>query len=152
MPFKARRMLAASAISIGVVMATLGPESAQAGPGGNAGTNAGQPAQDVIVVLRDQHSDLGLVKGQRSPRVEAAQRDQAPVIATARRAGARNVRGFKVVNGFTATVTPDQAAQIAADPAVRTVFPDLQIRRSPRLASRAGPGGGGSARGGSARG
>src|SRR5262245_26474535 len=116
---KARRAFGASAISIGVVMAILGPEVAQAGPGGGAATNAGRPAQDVIVVLRDQHSDLEIVKGQRSPRVDAAQRDQAPVMAAASRAGARNVRGFKVVNGFKATVTADQAARIAADPAVR---------------------------------
>jgi hypothetical protein len=58
------------------------------------------------------------------------------VIATARRAGARNVRGFKLVNGFAASVTPDQAAQITADPAVLAVFPDLQIRRATRLTTR----------------
>jgi hypothetical protein len=134
--------LAASVLSIGVVVAALGPETAQAGSGGGgAATNAGQPSQNVIVVFRNQHTDLGIVKGQASPRLDAAQRDQAPVIAGARKAGVRNIHGFKVLNGFAATVTADQAAQIAADPAVAAVFPDLQIRRLGTRTERGAVGG-----------
>src|SRR3954454_22469598 len=102
MPLLARRVLFASALSAGVVAATLGPVAAQAAPGGAAGTGAQQPAQDVIVVLHNQHTDLSITKGQRSPRIDAAQRDQAPVIASAKRAGVTNVHGFKTVNGFAA--------------------------------------------------
>src|SRR5262249_22185245 len=60
--------------------------------------------------------------------------------ATARIRGATNVHGFTSVNGFAAKATPAQIAQMSADPAVAAVYPDLQIRKSPRPIRQAGPG------------
>jgi hypothetical protein len=146
MPLLARRVLFASALSVGVAAATLSPMAAYAAPLGAAGSGAAaagsgaqQPAQPVIVMLRNQHADLSIAKGQRSPRVDAAMHDQAPVIATAQRSGATNVRGFKTVNGFAAKATPTQIAQISADPTVAAVYPDLQVRRAPKPVRPAGP-------------
>ncbi|MDT4989501.1 MAG: hypothetical protein QOI74_3595, partial [Micromonosporaceae bacterium] len=132
MPLLARRVLFASAVSVGVVAATLSPVAAQAAPGGTPGAGANQPATDVIVMLRNQHTDLSITKGKRSPRTDAAQRDQAPLIAKARQSGAGNLRGFSTVNGFAAKATPAQVATLSADPAVQAVYPDLQIRRPAR--------------------
>jgi hypothetical protein len=143
MPLLAKRVLSASVLSAGVVAATLSPVAAHAVPGGAAGPSAQQPAQDVIVVLRNQHTDLSIAKGQRSPRIDAAQRDQAPAMASAKRVGMTNLRGFKTINGFAGKATPAQAAQLAADPAVQGVFPDLQITKGPRAGREAGPKAGG---------
>src|SRR5690349_8108876 len=119
MPFVPRRVLIASALSAGIVVTTLGATNADAAIGQGSPPNAKLPTQNVIVVLRNQHTDLSMTKGQqRGPRIDAAQRDQAPLIANAQRSGARNIHGFKTLNGFSATVTPDQAAQLSADPSV----------------------------------
>src|SRR5438067_10044838 len=143
MPLLAKRVLSASVLSAGVVAATLSPVAAHAVPGGAAGPSAQQPAQDVIVVLRNQHTDLSITKGQRSPRIDAAQRDQAPAMDSAKRAGMTNLRGFKTINGFAGKATPAQVAQLSADPAVQGVFPDLQITKGPKAGREAGPKAGG---------
>jgi hypothetical protein len=140
MPFVPRRVLMASALSAGIVVTTLGSTNADAAIGQGSPANAKLPTQNVIVVLRNQHNDLAITKGQqRGPRIDAAARDQAPLMANAQRSGARNVHGFKTLNGFAATVTPEQAAQLSADPAVQGVFPDLQVRRRLPDARTAGP-------------
>src|SRR6185312_2796560 len=83
----------------------------------------------VIVVLRNQHTDLALTKGNRtSPRRIAYRSDQAAVIGAAESDGAHNVRGFDTVNAVAATVTPAQAGELATDPAVAAVYPDLPIK------------------------
>src|SRR6185369_15184013 len=89
--------------------------------------------QNVIFVLQSQHTDLAIAKGHSSPRVDANHKDQSGLIAKARSKGASNLRGFDTVNAVAATVTPDQAAQLAADPSVAAVFPDLPIRKGPAL-------------------
>ncbi len=87
---------------------------------------AGDPDEHVIVVLRDPARPL-LTKG-RAARIEASRPDRAGAMLRAGRVGAREVRGFDTVNGFAATVTPAQADQIAADPTVAAVYPDLDVR------------------------
>ncbi len=88
---------------------------------------------NVIVVLRNQHTDLATGRGRTSPRLSAYRVDQAGVIATAKAHGAKNLRGFNTVNGVAATVTAAQATALAADPAVAAVYPDLLIKAGPRL-------------------
>jgi hypothetical protein len=85
------------------------------------------PAGNVIVLLRDQHTDLTITRSTTSARVEANRRSQQPVLSRARSAGARQLRSFNAVNGFSANVSKAQAARLAADPAVAAVVPDLAI-------------------------
>src|SRR2546423_10442170 len=100
MPLSARRVLFAAALCVGVAAATFTPLAAYSAPAG-PGASAQQPAQDVIVMLRNQHTDLSITKGHRtSPRTDAAKHDQAPLIATAQKSGVRNIHGFKTINGF----------------------------------------------------
>ncbi len=138
MPSVSRRGLYASAIVIGLVAATVTVAGANALAGPTATASSNQPSQNVIVLLRDQHTNLALSKGHIGARVTANRKDQTGAIAKARTAGARNLRGFDVVNGYGATVTAAQASQIATNPDVLGVFPDLPIRKGPSAAVPAG--------------
>ena len=105
MPRVHRRLLLASAVAVGLAASSIAWTSATAAAGT---TSASQPQHNFIVVLRDQHTNLAIGKGMRSARVQATQRDQAPLLANASKMGARNVRGFSLVNGFAASMTAAQ--------------------------------------------
>lgn len=113
------------AVLTGIGLITAATGTAQAAPATGSGST-----QNVIVVLHDQHSDLAIAKGSRtSARVTANRRDQSAQLARAHGVGARNLHGFDTVNAYAATVTPTQAAALAADPAVAAVYPDLPITK-----------------------
>ena len=113
------------------------PSATPPGPhpdGGRAlgGFDPGDPPRDVIVVLRDQHTDLAPAKDPGSARIQANRREQSRVMITARGMGVRAARAFDTLNGFAATVTPEQATRLAADPDVAAVYPDLEIAKPSR--------------------
>lgn len=127
-----RKFLAATATSAFLLLTVTTGSASAAAPQQRVAVpvaTAVGGSEGVIVVLKDQHADLPIAKGKASPRTQQAQRDQAPVLALARRVGARNLHGFKALNGFSASVTKSQLADIAADPTVAAVYPDLQIRK-----------------------
>ncbi|MGH2512342.1 MAG: S8 family serine peptidase, partial [Candidatus Limnocylindrales bacterium] len=107
--------------------------------------SGGGGAGNVIVVLRDQHTDLGITRGHAaSARTNAYHADQAPVITKARGFGAKNLRGFNTLNAVAATVTAAQASELAADPSVAAIYPDLPIQGTPILTDRPTSSSGGS--------
>jgi Subtilase family len=118
-------------VSLGVTIALA--TTALTGMGAQAAsppTSSSYKGGNVILVLRNQHTDLTLTKGSGasgSPRARAFKTDQASLIGTAKGHGAKNLRGFSAVNVVAATVTPAQEAQLASDPAIATVFPDLPL-------------------------
>src|SRR5690242_15504268 len=114
MPPTSRRMLLASAVAVGPVATSIACSAPTASP-------ASGPTHNYIVLLRDQHKDLAVSKGMGSPRVLAVQRDQAPLLASARQMGARNVHGFTLVNGFAASLTDAQLHSFVANPQVAAV-------------------------------
>src|SRR5215468_566429 len=122
-----RRALIASAVVAGLAVTSLAWTSATAAKPGAEGATA--PTSSVIVLLHNQHTDLPAAKGMSSPRALAAQRDQAPLLASARAMGARNLHQFSVVNGFAATVTAAEANRLAADPSIAGILPDRPIPR-----------------------
>jgi hypothetical protein len=122
----AARALAVGGVSAAVVAAMIVP--AGAAP---AGAVAAQSTQHIIVVLRNQHTDLTIAKGLSSPRVKANHDDEAPLLSQVASAGGKNAHGFDTLNGVAATVTPAEAAQLAADPSVAAVYPDLPISAAP---------------------
>ena len=128
MPLVSKRGFIALAISVGVVAASVGAVAAQAAV---QPTAASQHTSNVIVVLRNQHTDLSITKGHSSARVTANHNDQSPLIAHAKSLGARNLRGFGSINAISATVTATEAAQLASDPSVAQVYPDLPITMGP---------------------
>ncbi|HEY1486210.1 MAG TPA: protease inhibitor I9 family protein, partial [Micromonosporaceae bacterium] len=117
-------MLIASAVTVGLAMTTITSYAALAAPGS---ATAAQPNRNVIVILRNQHANLQAGHGMSAARIAAAQSDQAPLLASARKAGAHNLRGYTVINGFSATVSATEAASLAKNPAVAGVWPDLPI-------------------------
>ncbi|HEY2793476.1 MAG TPA: S8 family serine peptidase [Micromonosporaceae bacterium] len=122
-------------------MTTITSYAALAAPGS---ATAAAPNRNVIVILRDQHTNLQSGRGMAPARVAAAKSDQAPLLAAATKSGARNVHSFSVVNGFAASVSASEAASLAANPAVAGVWPDLTIKATapkvePAVKSAAAP-------------
>jgi hypothetical protein len=89
--------------------------------------------RDVIIVLRDQHTNLQAGKGTSSPRALANRASQAPVLALAQSAGVRNLHAYNNVNELSAAVTDAQAQALKADPAVAAIYPDLAVKAAPVL-------------------
>ena len=135
MPIVVKRGLTTLAMIAGVALASVGSGTAE------AAVQRGLPntLQNVIFVLQSQHTDLAIAKGHSSPRVDANHKDQSGLIAKARSKGASNLRGFDTVNAVAATVTPDQAAQLAADPSVAAVFPASRSARARSWRRRSPP-------------
>jgi hypothetical protein len=133
--------------SLALVAAGVGTAVAAQPSGPAAG---GGKTSNVIVVLRNQHTNLSISRGHgASPRSNAYHADQAPVITKARDAGAKNLHGFDTVNAVAATVTSAQSSELAADPAVAAVYPDLPIKGAPLVTDRPTPSTGGSSGGAS---
>jgi hypothetical protein len=113
---------ALAAASGAVSLALAAPGNARTGP-----VPAGDTKQiPVIVVLKNQHSDLN-AKTARTKREQTTAGEQAPLVGAARAAGAKDIRNFSIVNGFAAKMSPDEAEQLRADPAVDAVVPDRAI-------------------------
>ena len=124
----------AAAVAVALALVPLGAAAAQAAP------SSADPGGNVIVVLKNQHPDLAFTHGSAdSPRGKAFKSDQSALIGSAQSHGARNVRGFSAVNAVAATVTPAQEAQLAADPTVAQVFPDLPVSIAPASPANTAP-------------
>src|SRR5262249_36560901 len=127
----AARRVTVGAVSLGVVLAGTAalPDAASAATPAVASGN-------VIVVMRNQHTNLGIAKGNRaSARIQANHASQAPLITQARSGGASRIHGFGTTNAFSARVTNSEAAKLAANPNVAAVFPDLSIKAAPVAAA-----------------
>ena len=131
-----RRGLIALAISAGVIAASVGSAAALA-PSSAKSTSAATPksasTSNVIVLLRNQHTNLAIGKGHTSARATANLKDQSPLVAGAKTAGARGLHSFAAINAFSATVTAAEAAKLASDPSVAAVVPDLPLTMGPSL-------------------
>ncbi|HST63759.1 MAG TPA: S8 family serine peptidase [Mycobacteriales bacterium] len=102
--------------------------------------SASGPTQHVIVLLKNQHSELPANAGSR---VVTTDREQAPLVARARSHGGKDFRQLHVTNAFATAVPASEAAALAADPAVAAVLPDRLVKapaREDRRPSKAAPG------------
>ncbi|WP_406394160.1 S8 family serine peptidase [Streptomyces sp. NBC_00882] len=93
-----------------------------------AGDSASGSPQRVIIVMRDQLTDLPM-RTQAAKRGQAAADDQAPVVAQLKKSGATRVHGMSLINAVSATLDPAAMARIRDDRRVAAVVPDLPIRR-----------------------
>ncbi|WP_203921176.1 S8 family serine peptidase [Rugosimonospora africana] len=84
----------------------------------------------VIVVLKNQHPELN-AKTARKQRQDAAHKDQAPLVDSARKSGASSVKSFSIVNGFSAKLSSAEIAHLDTDPSVAAVVPDRMVPISP---------------------
>ena len=81
----------------------------------------------VIVVFKDQIKTAPASRSQVGARRSAESKYQQPVIGEMNQTKARNVRAYTTINAVAATVSPGEAARLAANPNVATVVPDQII-------------------------
>jgi hypothetical protein len=84
-------------------------------------TSAAKSATPVIVVLSNQSG--------------SATATESPLISQVKAAGGTHVIGYNAVASFAATVSPAEAAALAANPAVASVVPDQKVNVTPASAS-----------------
>ena len=108
----------AAGVSIACALAGAATASAATSPP----AAAAQAASPVIVVLNNQSASPASA--------------ESPVISQVKAAGGTNVHGYSAVASFAATVTPAEAAALAASPAVASVVPDQKISVTPPTASQ----------------
>ncbi len=125
----ARRAFVAAGTAAIAVLATLSTSTS------NAYADSGKKI-GVIVMLKDQHTDLPATQAQRQARKAAVGRDQKPFLSQLKQVKAAGIKSFSLVNGFAAQVTPAEAARLAADPQVASVQPDRVVPR-PQIAPAA---------------
>jgi Subtilase family len=102
--------------------------------------SASGPTQHVIVLLKNQHTDLPANAGSRT---QVTNSDQAPLVARATSHGGKDVRQLHVANAFATSVPASEAAALAADPAVAAVVPDKLVqapKRDSEKPSKSAPG------------
>lgn len=107
---------------------------------GSAGAQSQAATHRVIMVLRNQVSNLPATRGDESRRRAAVVRSQAPLTSSLVASGAKHVHSFTVLNAISATVSSAEESKLRANPAVAEVVPDLPIHLAP-LITPAKPGG-----------
>lgn len=98
---------------------------------------AAKSASPVIVILNNQSGN--------------ATSAESPLISQVKAAGGTHVIGYSAVASFAATVSPAEAAALAANPAVASVVPDQKVDVTPPTASQVPAAPSGPTRGGSAK-
>jgi len=90
--------------------------------------SASGPTQHVIVLLKNQHSDLPATAADAGRRAQVTNSDQAPLVARAKSHGGKDFRQLHVANAFATAVPSSEAAALAADPSVAAVVPDKLVK------------------------
>lgn len=85
--------------------------------------------QHVIVILKSQHAVAPAGSSAMAERSDLIGAEQAPLMDELRQVGAKNVKSFRLVNAFAATVSKDYVTRLQTHPAVAQVVPDAVIRR-----------------------
>jgi hypothetical protein len=88
--------------------------------------------QHVIVIMKSQHAVAPAGSSAMAERSDTIGAEQAPLMDELRQVRAKNVKSFRLVNAFAATVSKDYVTRLQAHPAVAKVIPDVVIRRAKR--------------------
>jgi hypothetical protein len=116
-------------------MATSSAVSAAASGARQSSLSAAQAAalssnvtQRVIVVLKNQVPQLPASRATVKSRSVAVKYLQSPILGEMVATKAHNVHSYTTINAVSATVSPGEAARLAANPAVAKVVPDQIIK------------------------
>jgi hypothetical protein len=90
----------------------------------------------VIVVLKDQFGSAIAGRHPELVRADEIKAAQRPLLLQLRAGHARDVRAYSLVDSFAATVSGQERARLAADPAVAKVIPDATIELAAPADSR----------------
>lgn len=130
-----RRPLLAAAACCALAAGALPLQAASA-----ASSNAAMSqTRNVVVVLKNQHTDLPAHGSSLASRVSATDADQRALVAAAKKAGATGIRQLHVANAFAAKLSGAEAAKLAADPSVAAVYPDRLVAAPKGLAKETAP-------------
>ena len=88
--------------------------------------------RDVIVILRDQLTNVPAARRAMSGRATAIAASQSPLVGQLQQSRARNVTSFSTINAFATRVSAAEAEQLAAHPMVQAVVPDRIIHQQVR--------------------
>ncbi|HEY3714787.1 MAG TPA: S8 family serine peptidase [Jatrophihabitantaceae bacterium] len=116
----------AALVVAGLVVSGQGAGATPATPAGKGGS------ESVIVLLHDQLAASPATKAHVSARRSQATTAQDGVLSRLSGTRPTRVKHFSLGNAFSATVTPAQAAALAADPAVASVVPDTTVSVTPQ--------------------
>lgn len=148
-PLSTKRLLVGISLLVGIlaaggvaVAAATRPRHRGLSLGQVQSAQASSPTR-VIVLLRNQHTNLPPTRARISARHSAVQQDQIALQASVRNSGGRVLHTYSSVNAFAAAVSKTEQAKLAANSAVAQVLPDTFVRRpNPVLAGgvrRLGP-------------
>jgi hypothetical protein len=120
------RVCVSAAIALGAGSAVPAPVSSTA--------QTEQSAQSaMIVIMRDQMSDLSAARGASSSRGSALALSQNSAVSHLQRVRARQVKSFSSINAFATTMTSAEREELlASHPEVLNVVPDRVIHALPR--------------------
>ena len=127
-----RRLLAVTsvpifALTLGVSgMTVAGAPAAQATPLAPVIGTAGSGGA-VIVTLKNQYSNLKVGRG--GARKQALSTAQAPVVTAIKSAGGADVRQLDGVDAVAARLSAQAVGQLASNPAVASISPDVMMTR-----------------------
>jgi hypothetical protein len=119
----------AVAVTTGVGLTGVAGQAAIAEPAASSGAEP----QSVIVLLNDQLPGAPPAKADSSNRRNSAKSAQDSVLGRLAGPAPAKLKHFTLGNAFSATVTADQAAALAADPAVAAVIPDGKVELPPEV-------------------
>jgi hypothetical protein len=122
-------------LAVGPLMTSSAVSAASVGGRGTlsvaeAAALSSNVTQRVIVVLKNQVSQLPATRALIKSRSAAVGGLQRPILGELKATKARNVHSYNIINAVSATVSAGEAARLAADPAVAEVVPDQIIQLS----------------------
>jgi subtilase family protein len=96
--------------------------------------------QHVIVILKSQHAPVAAGSAAEADRSGTMAAEQAPLLNELRQMRAPNVKSFRLMNAFSATVSKEYVSRLQNHPAVAQVIPDVAIElRRPAANASAAP-------------
>jgi len=116
-------LVTSGAVSAASAVASQAPLSAAA-----AAALSTDVSRRVIVVLKDQVSQFPASRADVKNRSAVVNGLQSPILGDLKQTNAHNVHSYTSINAVSATVSPGEAARLAADPAVAKVVPDQIIK------------------------
>ena len=128
-------VLAASSAGGGVALATSGAKRYRGLSAAQVRAAQSGSSLRVIVLLRDQHSNLPPDAHLARARATALAVDQAPLQARVRASGGQITHSFRTINAFSAVVSLAEQAQLASNGNVAAVLPDSYVQPPDAIAS-----------------
>jgi hypothetical protein len=116
---------------MGLCLAVLLVAASQLLPSASAGAQSRAPVHRVIIVLRNQVSNLPATRRSEVARHAAVTSLQAPIVSQLAASGARSVHRYTLINAISATVSGAEESRLRSDPAVSEVIPDEAIQLAP---------------------